>query len=71
MLAKPIDVDTEPDMWTLSVKVRDRGEPRLSAVVNIVIYVEGVDDNGPVWAAPENGKYVIGNAQLTVLYMQH
>ena len=64
ILAKSIDVDTEPSMWSLTVKVRDRGEPRLSAEVNIVVYVDGVDDNGPVWAAPENGKYVIGQFVL-------
>lgn len=69
VLAKSIDVDKEPSTWTLTVKVRDRGDPRLSAIVSIVIYVEGVDDNGPVWAPPENGKYVIGNFVVVVFFL--
>ena len=63
-LAKPIDVDREANIWPVSVVVSDRGDPRLSAIVDIVIYVEGVDDNPPVWAAPENGKYVVGRSDV-------
>ncbi|XP_053376912.1 protocadherin Fat 4-like [Mercenaria mercenaria] len=59
VLSKEIDVDTEPNVWGLTVVVRDRGNPRLSTLIDIVIYVEGVDDNAPVWAPPENGRYVV------------
>jgi hypothetical protein len=64
VLSKEIDVDTEPNVWSLTVVVRDRGNPRLSTLIDIVIYVEGVDDNAPVWAPPENGKYVIGKLNV-------
>lgn len=42
----------------------DRGDPELSAEVNVVVYVDGIDDNGPEWTPPENGNYVVG--MLTV-----
>ncbi|KAL4226555.1 Protocadherin Fat 4 [Mactra antiquata] len=59
ILSKDIDVDKEANMWSITVMVRDRGSPRLSTVVDIIIYVEGVDDNVPVWAPPENGNYIV------------
>lgn len=58
VLSKEIDVDKEPNVWSLTVVVRDRGKPRLSTLIDIVLYVEGVDDNAPVWAPPENGNYI-------------
>lgn len=71
MLSKEIDVDKEPNIWSITVVVRDRGNPRLSAVVDIVIYVEGVDDNVPIWAPPENGNYVIGTRSFNTFTFRH
>lgn len=67
ILSKEIDVDTEPSIWSLTVIVRDRGSPRLSALIDIVIFVEGVDDNAPVWALPENGNYVVSKWSLALV----
>ncbi|XP_052284985.1 protocadherin Fat 4-like isoform X2 [Dreissena polymorpha] len=59
VLDKAIDVDRESPTWRVSVLVQDRGEPRLSTLVDVSIFVEDVDDNAPVWAPPENGEYSV------------
>ncbi|XP_069101545.1 protocadherin Fat 4-like [Argopecten irradians] len=53
-----IDVDTEANSWTLVIKCRDRDTvTKLTTTVTVQVFVTGVDDNVPVWAAPESGTY--------------
>ncbi|KAK3610588.1 hypothetical protein CHS0354_009036, partial [Potamilus streckersoni] len=55
LLRREIDADTEPTVWPLKIQVSDRGDSRNSILVDLIIYVEGVDDNAPVWVSSSQG----------------
>ena len=56
-LAAEIDVDTEPNAYTLSIAVKDRGSPVLTTTVTAEVFVNGLDDNPVVWHTADDGVY--------------
>ncbi|XP_041347343.1 protocadherin Fat 3-like [Gigantopelta aegis] len=50
-LVKAVDVDTEPQSYELLVNISDKGVPALWKTASVVLYVDDVDDNPPVWTS--------------------
>lgn len=57
-LKNQIDADTEATQYSLKIEVVDAGPaPAQTTTLTVAVYVTGMDDNVPVWEAPNSGTY--------------
>ncbi|KAK3101524.1 hypothetical protein FSP39_004214, partial [Pinctada imbricata] len=66
-LAAQIDVDTEPNSFTVTIAVKDRGSPVHTSTVTVDVFVSGVDDNPVVWNTADDGVYDVSVAENSAL----